>query len=474
MATTLPAWLTAALDYLPQWLAFQMRVSEQPGCVVAVAHKGEVVWEQAFGSADLSTQRALTPRHRFRVASHSKSFTAAGILRLREAGKLGLDDPVGRYVEGLHPAVAEARLMQVLCHGAGLVRDGSDSGHWMNRRPFPDRKALLAALAMPPVIEGSTRLKYSNHGYALLGLVIEAVTGEPYRDWMRREVIQAAGLKETEPDGPPAKSVPFARGHSGKLPLGERVVVPNESETKSFAAAGGVVATTADLARFFASLDPAAKTSLLSPASRREMVHAQWRDPYSSLEWHYGLGTLSGKVGDWEWFGHSGSFPGTISCTLVLPGRDLCLSIATNAVDGLANLWAGGAVQILRAFATEGAPSKKTQPWGGRWWGLWGAVDLVAMKDHVKVAGPAQVNPFLNATEIAVTGKDKGRIRLAGAFQSHGEEARLVRGTDGTLRELWLGGIQLVTEASLTKELKRQSKKTQAAKQTVKRRAGSP
>ena len=253
MATTLPAWLTAALDYLPQWLAFQMRVSEQPGCVVAVAHKGEVVWEQAFGSADLSTQRALTPRHRFRVASHSKSFTAAGILRLREAGKLGLDDPVGRYVGGLHPAVAEARLMQVLCHGAGLVRDGSDSGHWMNRRPFPDRKALLAALAMPPVIEGSTRLKYSNHGYALLGLVIEAVTGEPYRDWMRREVNQAAGLKETEPDGPPAKSVPFARGHSGKLPLGERVVVPNESETKSFAAAGGVVATTADLARFFAT-----------------------------------------------------------------------------------------------------------------------------------------------------------------------------------------------------------------------------
>ena len=95
------------------------------------------------------------------------------------------------------------------------------------------------------------------------------------------------------------------------------------------------------------------------------------------------------------------------------------------------------------------------------------------MKDHVKVAGPAQVNPFLDATEIAVTGKDKGRVRLAGAFQSHGEDARLVRGPDGALRELWLGGVQLMTETSLAKELKRQSKKAQATKPTARRRSGA-
>ncbi|WP_119168522.1 serine hydrolase domain-containing protein [Algihabitans albus] len=459
MARARPAWLSAALDYLPQWLEFQMRATEQPGCSLAVAHKGEVIWEQAFGQADLSKTRALTPRHRFRAASHSKTFTASAILLLREAGKLRLDDPVGDYVEGLHPKVAEVTLMQVLSHSAGLVRDGEDSGHWMNRRAFPDRKALRAALSKPPVIEGSTQLKYSNHGYALLGLVIEAVTGESFGDWIRREVIQRAGLKETEPDGPPAKSVPFARGHSGKLLLGRRVVVPNEAETRSLAAAGGFVSTAADLARFFASLDPAATDSLLSPASRREMVHALWRDPHSSIERSYGLGILRGKVGDWDWFGHSGSFPGTISCTLVLPGRDLCLSLCTNAVDGLANLWAGGAVQILRTFATHGGPSKKTQGWSGRWWGLWGACDLVAMKNHVKIATPAGVNPFLDASEIAVTGPDKGRIRLAGGLQSPGEGARLLRGPDGAIREVWIGGVQLLSEAAMSRDLRRQTKK---------------
>ncbi len=91
-----------------------MRVSEQPGCSLAIAHRGQVVLDRAFGSADLAAGIGLTPLHRFRVASHSKSFTAAGILRLREQGRLNLDDRIGRYVTGLHPDVADASLSQLL------------------------------------------------------------------------------------------------------------------------------------------------------------------------------------------------------------------------------------------------------------------------------------------------------------------------------------------------------------------------
>ena len=80
-------WLKPALNYIPQWLDYQMRESEQPGCVVAIVHKGQVVLERAFGYADIVGRTPLTPRHWFRVASHSKSFTAAGIMKLREAGK---------------------------------------------------------------------------------------------------------------------------------------------------------------------------------------------------------------------------------------------------------------------------------------------------------------------------------------------------------------------------------------------------
>ena len=130
-------WLGAALDYIPHWLEFQMRQSEQPGCVIAVAQRGRIVLERAFGHADLIAGTALTPRHRFRVASHSKSFTASGIMKLREQGKLRLDDPVGQYLGDLHKAVARVTIAQLLSHSAGLMRDGNDSGHWTDRRGFP-------------------------------------------------------------------------------------------------------------------------------------------------------------------------------------------------------------------------------------------------------------------------------------------------------------------------------------------------
>src|SRR6478736_5820778 len=78
-------WLASALAYVASWREFQRRHHDQPGCAVAIASGSEIVLEAAFGSADIETGEALTPRHGFRIASHSKTFTAAGILRLVEA-----------------------------------------------------------------------------------------------------------------------------------------------------------------------------------------------------------------------------------------------------------------------------------------------------------------------------------------------------------------------------------------------------
>jgi D-alanyl-D-alanine carboxypeptidase len=85
-----PRWLAPALDYTQDWLSFQVERYRQPGCAVAIAQGNELVAEYAFGDADLRTKQRMTPRHRFRIASHSKSFTASGVLLLREQGKLGL------------------------------------------------------------------------------------------------------------------------------------------------------------------------------------------------------------------------------------------------------------------------------------------------------------------------------------------------------------------------------------------------
>ncbi len=447
-------WLKSALDYIPRWLDYQMRQSEQPGSVVAVAHEGRIVLDEAFGHADLSTGEKLTPRHRLRVASHSKSFTAAAVMRLVEAGKLRLDDHAGAHVEGLHPEIAEVTVAQLLSHSAGLTRDGEDAGQWLDRHPFLDEAELRAALTEPPVIDANTRFKYSNHGYGLLGLVVEAASGKPYDEFVTREVIRPAGLDETTPDMPlPHGAIP-SRGHSGKLPLGRRVVIPGENSTQALAAATGFVSTARDLVRFFGQLAPGAKKSMLSVESRREMVRGQWRDPQTALERYYGLGLMSGKLADWDWFGHSGGFQGFITRTLVLPQQDLAVSVLTNAADGLAHVWLDGIVHILRAFERNGAPDRKLASWSGRWWSLWGAFDLVPMNGKVLVAAPGAVNPFLDASEITLTAKDRGKITLAPGGGSHGQGVRRIRDKEGEVAELWLAGTRLLPEAEVAREMR--------------------
>jgi D-alanyl-D-alanine carboxypeptidase len=446
-------WLSAALDYVPRWIEFQLRHFEQPGCVVAIAHKDIVLLDEAFGSADLATAEPLTPRHRFRVASHSKSFTAAGILKLREQGRLRLDDPVGSFVENLHPDAAQATLSQLLSHSAGLVRDGIDSGQFMDRRPYLSADEIRRDLQNAPPLATGERFKYSNHGYGLLGLVIEAVTGLPYASWIKREIVDAAGLHETTPDIGGAGDAPLARGHSGRLPLDRRVIIPGDNPTNAVAAAAGFVSTARDLARFFAQLSPRAERSILTAASRREMVRRHWRDQESSLERHYGLGIISGSPGEWSWFGHSGSFQGFITRTAVIPEEDLTISVLTNAIDGLAHPWFDGIHHILKAFRGGGAPASNLTDWTGRWWTLWGAIDLVPIGGKVVGAIPASFTPFTDASEIEVTGRDAGRIVRASGFNSVGEPARLVRDGNGVVHELWAGGAKLLPESSLRDEM---------------------
>jgi CubicO group peptidase (beta-lactamase class C family) len=448
----MPKWLNAALDYIPRWLEFQLRYHEQPGCAMAVGYRGEVF---EWTSGDAGHGRPLTPRHRFRAASHSKSFAAAAVMKLREKGALRLDDPVGRHVEGLHPAIARATLAQLLSHGSGVVRDGPDSGQFVGRRPFLSAAELIADLAAAPVLRRNSRFKYSNHGYGLVGLAIEAVTGEPYAQWLQREIIDAAGLRETLADGPPPRSVPLALGHSARLPAGRRMLIPGDYSTNAIAAAAGVISTARDLVSFFRQLSPRAKPSVLSPASRRQMIRRRWRDPHSSIERYYGLGLMSGRLAGWAWFGHSGGLQGYITRTCVLPEEDLAISVVTNAVDGFAHPWLEGTVQILRAFADRGAPSRGAARWTGRWWTLWNPIDLVAAGERVLVARPDFLNPFLDASEVEVHGRDRGRIALAGGYASHGEPACLIRNGRRAITEVRLGGTHFRSERRAAREMSR-------------------
>ena len=448
-------WLKAALDYIPRWLEFQLRATERPGVAVAIEHRQRNVLDLALGHARLEGRKPLTTAHRFRIASHSKSFTAAGVLKLREAGLLRLEDAVGQHVAGLHPAVARATLAQLLSHTAGVTRDGPDAGQFQDRHAFLSQAQLLAQLRQPPPIDANTRFKYSNHGFALLGQVIEAVTGEAYADWMQREIVDAAGLEHTLPDALPGAALKLSDGHSGRVLLGRRVVVPGDQATRAIAPAGGFVSTAGDVARFYAQLMPGARRSVLSVESRREMTRRQWAVPHSTTPVWYGLGVMHGSFHGWEWFGHTGSLQGFVSRTCALPQQELAISVLCNSIDGFSWPWLDGMLQILQTFARHGAPSASTRDWSGRWWSLWGATDLVPMREKVFAVSPGLVAPFTDATELTVQRRDQAVMTLANGFASHGEPARLERDAAGTIKEVWLGGSCNRPEAAVAREIRR-------------------
>ncbi|MCR8670296.1 serine hydrolase [Agrococcus sp. HG114] len=177
-----------ALDYADRWLAYRRWRLDIPGVQLAVRIGGELVRSSAHGVADEATGEPLTPEHRFRIASHSKSLAAIAAMRLVDDGILRLDDELRHHVPALEEAPAGAlAVRELLSHGSGTVRDGDDIAFWHLAGDFPDEERLLAiATSAPAPLPASVEFKYSNIGFGLLGLVIEAVTGERYADALAR------------------------------------------------------------------------------------------------------------------------------------------------------------------------------------------------------------------------------------------------------------------------------------------------
>ena len=183
------------------------------------------------------------------------------------------------------------------------------------------------------------------------------------------------------------------------------------------------------------------------------MIRPQWRYPNSVVEQHYGFGVAIGTTAGLRWVGHGGGFPGFITCTSMLPEHQLSISILTNSIHGPATESILGAISILASFARKGAPVPRVRDWSGRWWGIWGAADLVPMGRRVTISYPSQMEPFASNSEVVVTGNDRGRIAEAAGGANYGEVIRRMRGADGTVSEIWLGGQRLVSELKAVAEI---------------------
>ncbi|WP_336921571.1 serine hydrolase domain-containing protein [Aquipuribacter sp. SD81] len=446
-----PAAVADACAYVDSWWGLRRRHHRVPAVQGAVLLRGELLLESAHGTADADGRVPLTPTHRFRVASHSKTFTAVAVLLLHQRGVLSLEDPVSRWLPAVAGGpVADRTLAELLSHSGGVTRDSTDGDFWQLARAFPDLDGLLAAVAAPadgapsPAVLGrAERLKYSNIGYGLLGAVVAAASGGTYEAFVRRELVEPLGLARTAPDLDPADPAhadalaEVVTGWSALAYADERVPV-DQTGTGALAAATGFASTASDLCRWVAAHHDGGPGPL-DDVHRRLMHRTWWQDegaPEGAQRGGYGYGWQVTEVGARRLVGHGGGWPGHITRTLSDPAAGLAVSVCTDTVDGPALELATGAVRLVDlaavppAGALERAAGADLASFAGRWANLWGVRDTVVLGGRLVLLTPGP-DPVATAAELDVVDDRTLRVVSGSGYDAIGETWRFERGDDG-------------------------------------------
>ncbi|MEU4364300.1 serine hydrolase domain-containing protein [Promicromonospora sp. NPDC023987] len=446
--------LRSIAPYLADWASFQAAYHGLPGLQLAVGRRGEVFVDLAWGKANLETGEDLTSDHLFRVASHSKTFTAVIVMRLVEHGKLRLDDTVGELVPELAGSrAADITVRELLGHQAGIIRDSSDGDFWQHERPFLDRAQVLECVRTEGIVfEPNEHFKYTNIGYSVLGIIIEEVTGKTYDEMARAAVVEPLGLTRTGTELDPARAAEYAAGHTGRITHGDaRRVVPHV-DTRAMAAATGWYSTALEMVRYGAT-HVFGDTTLLTDKSKRLVQREESRVVVRGAErGRYGVGMALGKIGDREVVGHSGGYPGHITRTWIDPDDGLVVSSLTNAVDGIADQIATGVIHLINlalaaaddvaASAAGGAPVPPVPDDApvGRFANLWGVADVVDLGGILHSINPRFPRPDEVAVRLVVVDGRLVQEPVAG-FTTVGEPVQVERDDAGAVTAVRVGAL---------------------------------
>ena len=294
--------------------------------------------------------------------------------------------------------------------------------------------SLIARTDSSAVIDRNEHFKYSNIGYGLLGLVIEAVTGETFAERVRSAVAEPLGLRDLGGEYEPARSADYAAGHTSLATARERTTIEHV-DTHALAAATGCYASAADLTAFFDALMPADDRLL-----RADSVRLQKRKQWAAREgerW-YGLGLFVDRIGDTELFGHTGGYPGHITCTLADGADRRVVSVFTNCLDGPATPIARGwyLLQNLARKADHAVAGAGAHRFTGRFGREWGLTDVVVLDGRLFAIDPAADDPADDAVPLEPV--DGSTLRIAGGRggNSYGEAMRYSFAADGTVQSV--------------------------------------
>jgi D-alanyl-D-alanine carboxypeptidase len=305
-----------------------------PGAMV-FGRDGRRSWSVDAGTAELGTDRPIRPHDRVRVASNTKMYVSAVVLQLVAEGRLGLDDSVEQHLPGLiqgngydGDAITVRQLLQHTSGLADYVQDVLDPG---SNHPWEPADLVHIGLSHPPVFAPGTGWGYSNTGYIVLGMIVEAVTGDDVGAEITDRIIRPLGLRETSYPETGDREIPGPHAHGYfTFPGQSEEVDVTELEPSIPGAAASMISTGPDMVQF--------TRALLDGRVVPPDLLAQMRTTVPAQGGGYGLGIkeIPLPCGGEAW-GHSGNMPGFDSFTAVTEdGRSAFVVVNGHLDDGSA------------------------------------------------------------------------------------------------------------------------------------------
>jgi CubicO group peptidase (beta-lactamase class C family) len=302
-------------ELLDKHMQAELKVKEYNGTVLVV-QKGKTIYQKAFGLADREWNIPNSLNTKFRIGSITKQFTAACILQLSEKGLLYLDDKLSKYIPD-YPKGDSVTIHMLLNHTSGIKNYTNMEAFWPKAiLPLPIDSMIAIFKYAPYDFSPGTKFNYSNSGYYLLGFIIEKVSGTTYREYLLKNVIQKAGLKNTDVDRLDSILQYRAKGYA-KTNTGWRHAQLISMEAPY--SAGAMVSTVNDLHSWMKAL---LSHTIISAKSLIRMT-----TPYKN-NYGYGLDIDSLKTHRRIW--HNGGIPGFSSVLVYYPNEDLYIVAISN------------------------------------------------------------------------------------------------------------------------------------------------
>lgn len=289
---------------------------------------------------------------------------------------------------------------------------------------------------MVPVSRKRYRFKYSNIAYSLLGLIVEAASGESYRDYVTANIVDRLGQENTGPDYPEDRAGDFAKGYSARVHGADRVEIEH-IDTFAESSATGFYSTAADVTAYLeAHID--GDERLLTDASKRRMRQVHWT---VSDEQAYGLGLIRTTFNGRHYWGHSGGYPGHITMSRFDPERKLAISVLTNSIDGPALALNNAILRLIDRALDEKAVAKEHDSavlakFEGRFTTLWGVTDIVNLGGRLYALVPTLENPAATAAGLEVVSDTGLKVVDDPGFGGYGETMRYTFAPDGSVESI--------------------------------------